>query len=166
MDLQKKIQKDLKIGLKKKEKLKCSVLRLLISAIHNKEIEKKTALRKKGELGEEEIAKEGKLTNEEIIEVIGSEIKRRKEAILGFEKGKRTDLVEKEKREIEILQNYLPEQLSEEEIKQIAKETIEKVGAKELRDIGRVMAQVMPKVKGRAEGGLVSRIVKELLSQL
>lgn len=166
MDLQKKILKDLNKALKKKAKLECSVLRLLTSAIHNKEIEKKAALRKKGELDEEEIIKEGKLTNEEIIEVIGSEIKKRKEAVLGFEKGKRTDLVEKEKKEMEILQNYFPEQLSEEEIKQIVKETIEKVGAKELKDMGRVMTQVMPKVKGKAEGGLVSRIVKELLSQL
>ena len=111
----------------------------------------------------EKLEEESQLIDEEIIQVLQSEIKKRKEAILEFEKGERQDLVNKEKAEMDILQKYMPEQLSEEEIKKIVKTAIEKVGAKEPRDMGKVMGELMPKVKGRADGGIVSRIVKELL---
>ena len=98
-----------------------------------------------------------------MLEVISSEVKKHKESISGFEKGERQDLVEKEKRELEILQKYLPEQISEEEIKEIAKEAIQETGAKEIKDMGKVMADIMPKIKGRADGSQASKIVKELL---
>jgi len=163
MILKEEIKKDFKIALKKKAKLECSVLRLLNSAIHNKEIEKKAKLRKKGELIEEEIVKQGELIDEEITTLILSEIKKRKEAILEFEKGDRRDLVEKEKKETEFLKRYLPEQLPEEEIKKIVKETIDRLGAQDIKDIGKVMTELMPKIKGRADGSQVSKIVKELL---
>jgi len=119
--------------------------------------------KEKPDFKEEEIEKESQLTDQEIIDVISSEIKKRKEAILEFEKGKREDLAEKEKAEIGILQKYLPEQLSEEDLKKLAKEAIDKVGAKESKDMGKVMAELMPQVKGRAEGSEVNRIVKKLL---
>jgi len=164
MTLKEKIQNDLKEAVKKKEELKSSVLRMLSAAILNNEKEKRYKLSKtKPEFTEKDLEKESQLIDEEAIEVISSEIKKRKESILEFEKGKRQDLVEKEKKELEILEKYLPEQLSEEEIKKFAQEMIEKVGAKEMKDIGRVMAELMPKIKGKADGGLVSKIVKELL---
>lgn len=165
MNLKTKIQQDLKTALKKKEELESLVLRLLLAAILNREKEKRYKLSKtKPELSGEELEKESQLIDEEVIEVISSEIKKRKEAILEFEKGQRQDLVEKEKKEMEILQKYLPEQLSGEEIKKLAKEAIEKIGASEIKDMGKIMAELMPKVKGRAEGSLVSKIVKELLT--
>jgi len=165
MSLKEKIEEDLKSALKKGQRIEVSALRMLKAAIFNKEKEKRYKISKeKPEAEEKELEKESQLTDEEVIEVISSEIKKRKEAILEFEKGKREDLVKKEKAEMEILQKYLPEQLSEEEIKKLAKETIEKVGAKEPKDMGRVMAELMPQVKGRAEGSVVSKIVKELLT--
>lgn len=163
--LKEQIRKDLNSALKEKKELEVSVLRLLRAAIFNKEKAKRYKISKeKPEAKKEEIEKESELTNEEVMEVISSEIKKRKETILEFEKGKREDLAKKEKEEIEILQKYLPEQLSEDEIKKLAKETIEKIGVKEIKDLGKVMAELMPKVKGRAEGSLISRIVKEFLT--
>ena len=138
---------------------------MLKAAIFNKEKEKRYKLsRQKPELTGGELEKESQLIDEELIEVISSEVKKRKEAILEFERGKRKDLAKKEKAEMKILQNYLPEQLSEEEIKKLANESIKKVGAKDIKNMGKVMAELMPKIKGRAEGILVSKIVKELLS--
>jgi len=163
--LKEKIQEDLKLALREKREIELSALRMLISAINNKEIEKRTKIwKEKPELRPQELKKESILTDDEILEVVSSEIKKRKEAILEFEKGKREDLVKKEKAEMEILQKYLPEQLSEDEIKKLVKEVIEKTGAKEIKDIGKVMAELMPKIKGKAEGGLVSKIVKESLA--
>jgi len=165
MILKTKIQKDLNQAVKKKEEVRSLVLRSLLAAILNKEKEKRYKLSKqKPELTEKDLEKESQLVDEEVIEVISSEVKKRKEAILEFEKGERTDLVEKEKKEKEILEKYLPEQLSEEEIKKLAKEAIEKIGAKEPKDMGKVMAELMPQVKGRVEGAVVSRIVRELLT--
>lgn len=151
--------------MKAKEETEVLTLRMVLASILNKEKEKRYKLAKGSpELGEKELEAESRFVDEEIIEVIFSEVKKRKEAILEFEKGGRMDLVEKEKKEIEVLKRYLPEQLSEKEIKKEAIEAIEKIGAKELKDIGRVMGQLMPKLKGKAEGGVVSRIVRGLLS--
>lgn len=177
MEFRQKIQEDLKTALKEKKELELSVLRLLNAAIINKEKEKRYKKtrptfpsenlggqgKEKPEMSEEELEKESRLVDEEVIDVISSEVKKRKEAILGFEKGKRPELVKKEKKEIEILQMYLPEQLSEEEIKKLARQAIEKVGAKEIKDMGKVMSELTPKVKGRADGSLASKMVKELL---
>ena len=154
MTLKEEVQQDTKDAVKKKEELKVSVLRLLSAAILNKEKEKRY---KSGE------GKEVQLTDEEITDVIVAEAKKRKEAIVDYEKGGRKELAEKEKKELGILKNYLPEQLSEEEIKKIVKAAIEKVGAKELKDMGKVMQELAPQTKGKADGSLVSKIVKELL---
>lgn len=165
MTLKQQIHQDLNEAIKKKEEQRSLVLRMLSAAILNREKEKRYKLSKeKPEFSKEDLVKESQLTDEEVIEVISSEIKKRKEAALEYEKGERGDLAEKEKNEIEILQKYLPEQLSEEEIKKLAKEAIEKVGAKELKDLGRVMQELMPQLKGRAEGAIISKIVKELLT--
>ena len=180
MELKKRIQQDLNSTmLRKKEgeegksssspfadarELEVSVLRLINAAVLNKEKEKRYKISKeKPELSGEELEKESQLMDEEIIEVIAFEAKKRKESIELFEKGKREDLAQKEKQELEILQKYLPEQLSEEDLKKLAEEAVEKVGAKEMRDIGKVMQELMPRVKGKADGNQISKIVKELL---
>lgn len=151
--LKENIEKDLRESLKKRGSFKVQVLRFLLSVLHNQEIEKRT----KG--------KEPKLTDEEIISLISSEIKKRREAILEFEKAKREDLVEKEKREIDILKKYLPEQLPPEAIEKLAKEIIEKRNYQDLKDLGKIMAELMPKVRGRAGGEKVLEIVKKLLTK-
>jgi len=162
MSLKEKIEEDLKRAMKEKREREVSVLRLLKNAIFLKEKEKRYKIfsQKKG-MSEEELEKESQLSEKEIIEVIFGEIKKRREAILEFEKGKREDLVKKEKEEIEILKKYLPEQLSEKEIRKLAKEIMERVGP----DFKKVMKEIIPKVRGRAEGELVSKIVKELISR-
>jgi uncharacterized protein YqeY len=160
--LKEKIEKDFKEALLKRNEREISTLRMLKAAILEQEKEKRyKKIQEKGT--EADLEKESALSDEEIIKLILREIKKRKEAILEFEKGKRKDLVEKETQEIEILKRYLPEMLSEEEIKKMAKETIEKVRAKNIKDMGRVMKELMPKIQGKAEPSLVSQIVKNLL---
>jgi len=154
MELKEKIKLNLNSALKEKRTLEVLVLRQLLAAILNKEKEKRFKAKEEKDI---------QLTDEEVIEVISSEAKKRRESIFEFEKGKRQDLVEKEKKELEILEKYLPEQLPEEEIRKLIKEAIEKTDAKEIKDMGRVMAELMPKIKGKADGTLVSKIVKELL---
>ena len=154
MELKKRIQQDLNSGIIGKKELEVLVLRQLLAAVLNKEKEKRFKSEEKKEMN---------LTDEEMIEVISSETKKRKEAIGFYVKGDRPVLAEKEKKELEILEKYLPEQLSEEEVRKLAKEAIEKTGAESIKDMGKVMAELMPEIKGKAEGGLVSRIIKEIL---
>lgn len=156
MELKEKIRLNLNSALKEKRTLEVLVLRQLLAAILNKEKEKRFKAKEERDI---------QLTDEEVIEVISSEAKKRRESIVEFEKGKRQDLVEKEKKELEILEKYLPEQLPEEEIRKLIKEAIEKTDAKEIKDMGKVMAELMPKIKGKADGTLVSKIVKESLVQ-
>lgn len=146
-----KIDEDYKLAVKEKNEIKRQTLNMLKSAIKYREIELR-ALNKE-------------LTEEEVISVIQKEIKRRKEAIELYEKGGREDLAKKERDEVEILEGYLPKQLSEDEIKSIVREAIMLVRASSLSDVGKVMKEVMPKVKGRAEGSLVKSIVEEMLRQ-
>lgn len=165
MTLKEKIQNDLNAALKERKETELATLRMLSAAVVNKEKEKRMKLAKaEKDLAEKELAEKSQLIDEEIIEVIASEVKKRKEAISEFEKGGRSDLADKEKKEMGVLVEYLPEQMSGEEVKKIVKEVIKKTGAKEMKDMGRVMAELMPKVKGKADGSLVSIMVKELLS--
>ncbi len=151
MSLREKISFDLKESLREKKTEELSTLRLLQSAIRNKEIEKKK--------------REEGLSDEEVIEVIASEIKKRKEAIELYGKGGRQDLVNEERAELEVLERYMPEQMGEEEILHEAKKVIEEIGALGPKDMGKVMGALMPKVKGKAEGAVVSRIVREELQK-
>jgi len=165
MVLRQQIQSDLNEAVKEKEALRSSVFRLLLAAINNKETEKRTKIWKaKPKASVQELEKESKLTDEEIIDVVSSEIKKRRESIELFERGGKQDMADKEKKEAEILGKYLPEQLSEEEIKKLAKAAVEKVGAKEQKDMGKVMGMLTPQIKGKADMSLVSKIVKELLA--
>jgi hypothetical protein len=162
--LKEKIQNDLEHAVKEQKTLDMSVLRMLLSATNNKEIEKRFGLTKtKPDLNPEQLNQESRLTDDEVINTISSEIKKRKESIEMFSKGNRPELAQKESQELEILKKYLPEQISEEEIKKIAQESIEKLGAKEMKDMGSVIKEVMARAKGRADGSLVSKIVKDLL---
>jgi len=159
-----RLHQDLKEAQLKKEELKVSVLRLAIASLSNKEIEKRTRLSKSSPL--EKLEELSKLTEEEVIETINSEAKKRKESIISFRQGQREELAEKEEKELIILEGYLPKPISEEELKSIVKETISKTIANSLTDLGKVMSQLMPEIKkrGRADGNLVNKIVKELLT--
>lgn len=105
------------------------------------------------------------LEDDEIVDILAREVKQRREAMLEFEKGNRQDLVDSVKAEIEILLSYLPQQLTNEEVRGIILQVIEQVGANSIKDMGKVMAVVVPKTKGRADGKAVSEIVKELLNK-
>src|SRR3989338_3044793 len=140
--LKEDIKKDLNEALKSREELKTSVLRLLSSAILNKEKDKRY---KSGK------AEDVSLTDEEIIDIISSESKKRKEAIELYQKGDRPELAKKEKEEMDILQKYLPKQLSEEEIKKLVEEAVAKTGAVSVKEMGKVMAVLTPQIKGKAD---------------
>lgn len=158
------LNQNLKTFLKEGKSLEVSTLRQLMSSILNKEKEKRYSLSKNSpNASEQELEKISQLTDEEILDVISSEAKKRREAAEGFEKGGRAESAEKEKKELEILLKYMPAQMPEEEIRRLVKESIEKIGAKEMKDMGKVMAELMPKTKGRADSSLVSRLVKESL---
>lgn len=155
MSLKEKISEDLKTAFKNKEEKKVGVLRLLLSAIKNKELEKRAAAK----TGEEQA-----LSDEEVLALAQSEVKKRKEAINQYTQGGRPELAAKEQEEIDIIQTYLPEQLAEEEVKKIVQEAVAKSGASSIKEMGAVMAVVMRELKGRADGNLVSALVKEALS--
>ena len=141
-----KIQKDLTEALKAKKEVAVSTLRLLLSEIHNQEIEKQS-----------------ELNDEDVMAVIRKGVKQRQEAIEAYEKGSRQDLADKEKQELEILSNYLPQEMSSEELEKITKEVIDEKGASGTGDFGRVMGVVMGKVKGRIDGAKVAEAVKKLI---
>jgi uncharacterized protein YqeY len=143
-------------ALKSGDQMVSGTLRMLLAAITTKEKEKKF---------KEKIEGDAQLSDEEIINTISSEVKKRKDAVALYEKGNRPELADKEKKEIEILQKYLPEQLSLDEIKKMVVESIANTSAKEIKDMGKVMAELNPKIKGKADSGEVSKIVKELLSK-
>lgn len=147
--LKQKLNQDLKEALKKKDEMTVSALRMVLSSILNKEIE----LRKK-DIG---------LSDSEVLEVFSSEAKKRKDSIMEFEKGGRFDLVEREKKELEILKNYLPPEMPDEEIIRIVSEGIRETDAKNEKDFGKVMKAVMPTLKGKAAGDRVTRIAREML---
>lgn len=165
--LKQTLQSDLKDALRSGQQDAILVLRLVQGAILNKEKEKRTKLAKENpDWSSQKLEEASLLTDEEIIEVLFSEAKKRRESIDAFARGGRQDLVQRESRELEIIQKYLPEQLSEEEIKKLAEAAIQQTGASGPKDMGKVMAELMPKVKGRAAGGIVGRIVRELLESL
>jgi len=160
--LQEKINQEIKKAMQEKSELLLLTLRGINAAIKNREIEKRTKL-SKTEKDIAKLEKLSKLTEEEIIEVISSEAKKRRDSIVEFKKGNRNDLVEKEEKELEIIKKYLPEQMSEEQVKEEAMHVIKEIGAVGPKDTGKVMAALMPKLKGKSEGGTVSKVVSELL---
>ena len=147
MALVQKIRTDLEQSLRQKDQLRCSVLRLVLSSLHNAEI-----------------AQQKTLDDDGILIVIDKEAKMRRESIEAFEKGNRPDLVAKEKAELAILLEYLPEQMTREQIVAAAQKVISELGASSPKDKGKVMSQLMPQLRGKAQGQEVSDVVSELLS--
>ncbi len=146
MLLWEKLADDMKAAMKAGDALRVSVIRLVRSEVRNAEI-----------------AKGAPLTEDEVMQVVAKEAKRRREAIEQFRKGNRADLVEKETAELQILSQYLPEQLDQAEVVRIAREVISELQAASKSDKGKVMSVLMQRVRGRADGKLVSQIVDSLL---
>jgi uncharacterized protein YqeY len=142
---------DLKQAMKDKDQDRLRVLRSIKSKLLEREINE----RKEGE---------ATLSDEQTIEVLMKAAKQRKESIEQFEEGDREDLANSEKKELEVIESYLPEMLSEDEVRDIAREKIEELGAEDMSDMGQVMGALMQELKGKAEGSLVSKVVKEELS--
>ncbi len=148
MSLKEQLEEDLKDAMRQKDTLRRSVIRYVRSAIHN-----------------EEIAKQGDLNDDAVLQVLTKQAQQRRDSIEAFEQANRDDLVSKEKAELEIIQAYLPEPMSREEITEIVRQTIAEVGASSPGDMGKVMSQVMPKLRGRAGGKEVNDIASELLRE-
>jgi uncharacterized protein len=143
MNLAEKLTQDMKEALKNKEEKKLSVIRLLRSQVKNLEIDKKAPLE-----------------DEEVIEVVQRGIKQRREIMPDLERASRNDLIEQANKEISILESYLPAQLSREELERIIDRIISETGAAGPRDMGKVMGKLMPEVKGKSDGKVVSELVK------
>ncbi len=148
MSLEERFQEDLKSAMKSGDETAVSVLRLL-----------------RTRLKEARVAKMEDLSEDEIYKAVATEIKQRKEAIELFRKGGREDLAARERKEIEILDGYMPPKLSEEDIKGLAAKALQESGAESTRDLGKVMKILMPKVVNRADGSQVRKIVKDLLTE-
>lgn len=148
--LKKDLQEELKQSILARDELKTSVLRMLLSAINYYEIQK-------GGAGYQ-------ATDEDVMSVIQKDAKQHNDSIEQFKNAGRQDLVDKESEELEILKQYIPTQMNEEEIKKLVEEAIAQTGATTITDMGKVMAALMPKLKGKADGGLVSKIVKDSLT--
>ncbi len=179
--LKQQIQNSINESLKSGERFLVGTLRMLLASIITKEKEKRYKISKeKPDATEQNLIKDSELTDEQIVEVIFSEIKKRNDAVALYERGNRQELAEIEKKEIEILKTYLPEQLSEQELKKLIQESVAKVVGKVpklaegepgsrpqsgLGNMGKIMADLMPKVKGRADNSEISKIVKEMLAK-
>ncbi len=164
MALKEKIKENLRKAMTEKETLKVSVLRMLLAAVQNKEKEKRAKLAKE-EKDTSKLEALSELSDEEILEVISSEIKKRKDSIEQYQKGNRTDLAEQEKKERDILMEYLPEQMPEDEIRKLIKEKIKELAIGGPQETGKLMAVIMPQLKGKADGNLVNKIVQEELKK-
>lgn len=164
--LKEKLQFDVKAALKSGNAEKRMVLGLVLSAVKSRELEKRSKF-SKAETDVVKLEEMSKLNDEEIIEVLSSEVKKRKEAIEQYKKGNREELAQKETDELNILMEYMPEQMSEEEIRQVVEGIIKDMAlsAGALAKAGQVIGAVMAKIKGKADGTLVSKIVKEELSK-
>lgn len=147
MALLDRLNQDMKQAMKNKDKETLSVIRMVKASIQNESIK----------LGK------NTLTEDEDLTILSREVKQRKDSLQEFKSAGREDLVEKLESELSVLQNYLPEQLTEEELSSIIQSTIQEVNAESMKDMGKVMGAVMPKVKGKADGSLIKKIVQQQL---
>ena len=148
MSLKETLLQDLKVAMKEKDTIRKNTIQLVRAGVL--QIEKDNHV---------------ELYDEGVLDVVAKELKKRRDSLPEFEKSGRTDLIDNLNKEIEVLLGYLPEQLTEDEIKKIVEETIAETGASSMKDMGKVMGAVSPKVKGRADNRVVSGYVKELLSK-
>lgn len=146
MTLKERFQNDVKDAMKEKDKLRKDAIQMLRAAVLQIEKDKQVTLDDEG-----------------VIEVLAKELKSRREALVEIEKGGREDLAQNLRQEIALIQSYMPEPLSEAELEAIVREAVAKTGAQSVKDMGRVMKEAMPMVKGRADGGQINAIVKRLL---
>ncbi|ABR49181.1 GatB/Yqey domain protein [Alkaliphilus metalliredigens QYMF] len=146
MSLKAQLANDLKEAMKNKDTLRKSVITMIRSDIKQVEVDQRI-----------------ELNDEDIIEILSKQAKQRRDAAVEFRKGNRQDLVEEVQQELEVIMSYLPEQLTPEEVAQVVDETISEVGAASIKEMGKIMAAVMPKLKGKADGKIVNQIVRERL---
>ena len=146
MSLKEKLQEDLKSSMKNKDTIRKSVVTLIRAAIKQHEVDNRV-----------------ELADDAIIDIISKQLKQRKDSLAEFEKANRDDLVEETKSEIQVLEGYLPQQLSEEELEKIVIETIAEVGATSMKDMGKIMATIKPKTACRADGRKINELVKKNL---
>ncbi len=144
--LKQRIQDDMKSAMKGGDKRRLGVIRLIMAAIKQREVDERI-----------------ELNDEQILAVLDKMVKQRRDSIEQYEKAGRDELADQEKFEIEVLQDYLPEALSEEEITNLIKQAITDTGAESMRDMGKVMGQLKPQLQGRADIGAVSAQIKQLL---
>jgi len=147
MNTKEKLTADLKDAMRARDTLRKRVLRLALASIKNAEI-----------------AKQAELSEAEVVKVLQKEVKERRDTIEGAQKAGRDDLVAEAEAEIAVLETYLPQQLSEAELEALVRGTIAEVGAASMREMGKVMSAIMPKVQGRADGKAVSQMVRKLLT--
>ncbi|WP_024620437.1 GatB/YqeY domain-containing protein [Metaclostridioides mangenotii] len=146
MSLKQKLQEDLKSSMKNKDTVRKSVVTLIRASIKQYEVDNRV-----------------ELDDDAIIDIVAKQMKQRRDSLVEFKKAEREDLVEETEAEIEVLKEYLPQQLSEEEIEDIVKASISEVGATSMKDMGKIMSVIQPKIKGRADGKLVNELVKKNL---
>lgn len=146
MSLKERLQEDLKSSMKNKDTIRKSVVTLIRAAIKQYEVDNRV-----------------ELADDAIIDIISKQLKQRKDSLAEFEKANRDDLIEETKSEIQVLEGYLPQQLSEEELEKIVIETIAEVGATSMKDMGKIMATIKPKTAGRADGRKINELVKKNL---
>ncbi len=147
MSLLDQIHADLKEAMRNRDTTRLGALRLILTAVKNREKEIRAEPDEK-----------------EVLKIISSQIKQRKDSIEQYRKGGRDDLARKEEEELKILQDYMPEQLSEEELERLVVDTIREVGANSVKDMGKVMKAIMPRIAGRADGKVVNQMVRSHLS--
>ena len=148
MDINKKLNEEMVKATKAKDKIRLSAIRLLKTAVHNKEIELMRPL-----------------NETEFMQLLSAMVKQRKDSIEQFAKGGRTDLVEKEEAELKVVQEFLPAQMTDEELENIIKKAIAEAGAASVKDMGKVMKILMPQITGKADGKAAGEKVKALLSR-
>lgn len=147
MSLKEKLMEDLKTSMKTKDTIKKNTITMVRAAIKQKEVDERI-----------------EVSDDAILDIIAKQLKEKRMAIEDFKKGQRQDLVELTENEIEILLQYLPKQLSEEEVEEIVIETIKEINATSMKDIGIIMKAVMPKVKGRTDGNIVNKIIRKVFN--
>ena len=147
MSLANKLMEDFKTSMRNKDTIRKNTITMVRAAIKQIEVDTRKDV-----------------TDDDILDIISKQVKEKRFAIEEFKKGSRDDLVQLTEAEIEILLDYLPKQLSEEEVEQIVKETINEINATSMKDIGLIMKAVMPKVKGRTDGNIVNKVVKKVFN--
>lgn len=146
MSLKDKLMEDLKSAMRNKDKLRKDTITMVRAAIKQKEVDDKV-----------------ELNDQDVIDILTKQLKEKKHSIEEFKKGDRQDLIEQTNKEIDVLLDYLPKQLGEDELRQIIQETMDENNINSVKDMGTLMKNIMPKIKGRADGNTVSKIAKELL---